>query len=108
MAVDWGEDQTELPPANRRRMMAQVLLDGRDTARTLTRGTGHAVAAAKQRSGDGRAVLAHRAARRPLPGHPPGATGEPRTARVRRHHPQPRRRRRESGAAAAADRASRI
>jgi hypothetical protein len=25
MAVDWGEDQTELPPANRRHMMAQVL-----------------------------------------------------------------------------------
>src|SRR5215471_9791329 len=32
--------------------------------RTLTRGAGHAVAAARQRSGDGRAVLAHRAARR--------------------------------------------
>jgi len=25
MALDWGEDQAELPPASRRRMMAQVL-----------------------------------------------------------------------------------
>jgi hypothetical protein len=25
VAVDWGEDQAELAPANRRRMMAQVL-----------------------------------------------------------------------------------
>jgi hypothetical protein len=25
MAFDWGEDQAELPPANRRRMKAQVL-----------------------------------------------------------------------------------